>query len=210
MDSEGRRVKEMIKGLPLKERAKHFWYYYRTHVIAITIGAVVVAWGTAQCINKPKYDLDIAYYTTRGVEQGTVDAFAESLKPLVKDIDGNESVDIFIPLYMGDITGKMIDQQAQAMLSKIPLELAADEFFLYILDKPFMEYMERVYPEAIENKILLSDIPEAAEVLKIYKGEEVYLMKVAAAERINKDEKKVAERDNALSVEAYFESKLEK
>ena len=209
MDSEGRRAKEMIKGLPFKERVKHFWYYYQKHVYVIVVAVVIVAWGTAQCINKPKYDLNIAYYTSRGADQGVVDEFADSLGELVKDIDGNESTDVFVSMYMANITGKVLDQQAQALLTKIPLELSADDFPLYILDKAFMEYFERVYPESIANKILLSDIPEGVDALKIYEGEEVYLVTIAESNRVKDDEKKMAERENAMIVQEYFAQKAE-
>ncbi len=209
MDSEGRRAKEMIKGLPFKERMKHFWYYYSKHVLVGTLGTVLVAWSVVQCVNKPTYDLDIAYYSSRAVDQTAVDAFAESLDPLLKDIDGNEAIDVFIPLYVGNIEAEMMDQQSQALMQKFPLELAADDYALYILDKPFMDFFERVYPETVDNKILLSEIPETAEMLKCYEGEELYLVTIAESERVKKDEKKMAERENAYAVEAYFEKLIE-
>lgn len=208
MDSEGRRAKEMIKSLPFKERLKHFWYYYRKHVLVGGLGAVLVVWSMVQCINKPTYDLNIAYYSSRAVDDAALDAFAESIRPLLEDIDRNESIDVFIPLHMGDISAKMLDPQTQALMQKIPLELAADDYALYILDRPFMEFFERAYEDAVGNKILLSDIPEVAKILKCYEGEELYLVTVTEPERVKKNEKKMAERKNAYAVEEYFENKI--
>ncbi len=203
MDSEGQRAKKMVQNLSFKEKVEHFWYYYKKHVFVGLFVALVVAFGVAQCVMKETFDLNIAYYSSRGIEQTVVDSFGDILEPLIEDIDGDGVASVFMPAYIGDITEQRMDEQAMAMLNKIPLELAADEFQMYILDKPYMELFDEVYSDIIQNKICISDIPEIKEALMLYDWEEVYLVMTTEFEQSKNDKKKIAERENAALVEAY-------
>ena len=208
MDKQALEAKQMVKNLPFKEKVKHFWDYYKKHTIAAVFGLAVVIFGTVQCVTQVKYDLNIAYYSTKGVEQTTVDAFAKELESVIGDIDGNGTTKIFMPVFVADITERIPSEEAQAMRNKIPLELAADEYQIYILDQPYMDLFNYAYPDVIKNTILISDIPYVSKELGFYEGEKVYLVMTVEFEQSSNNEKKLRERENAALIEKYFSEKL--
>ncbi len=208
MDKQALEAKEMVKNLPFKEKVKHFWEYYRNHTLVAAFALAVIIFGLVQCVTQVEYDLSIAYYSTKGVEQTTVDAFADTLEGVIGDIDENGTTAIFMPVFLADITEQFPSEESLAMRNKIPLELAADEYQMYILDEAYMDLFNAAYSDVIQSTLLLSDIPEVSEALGFYEGEKVYLVMTVEFEQSADDEKKLKERENAALLEQYFLEKL--
>ena len=210
MDNESRRAREMVKNLPFEEKLKHYWGYYKKHVFIFLISALIVSWGVVQCVTAPEYDMNMAFYSVRFFEDERADRFAEYLEQYVDEINGNETVDVFIRKQNVDITKEIMQPEDHVVFSKIASELSADEYQTYILDEDFLEYFRRVYTEVIGDVMDLGEIPEIREMLGINEGEKLYLVTTAMFDRSLGNEEKVAEYNNALKIKKHFEGLLNK
>ena len=99
MDKQGREAKELVKNLSLKDKIKHFWYYYKWHTIACVLVAVLIGYTGVQCAMQVDSDFDIAFYNTRTIEQEHIDKFAELIATEAVDINDNNSVDVFVSFF---------------------------------------------------------------------------------------------------------------
>ncbi len=209
MDAEGLRAKQMVKDLPFREKVRHYWGYYKKPVIIILLSVIFIAWTAVQCINAKVYDMNIAMYTVRTYEDEKTDMFGEMLKGQIDEINGNGSKDVFIYKYPADIRKEALQPEEHAVYSKINLELSADDYQTYILDQPYLDYFERVYPEVIQSTVNLKDIPEIKEMLGIHESENLYLVTTVMYERSMGDKVKVAEHKNAEKLHEYFSAMVE-
>ena len=203
MDKQRRDAKEMVKNFSFKEKLAHFWYYYKKHTIAGLLAVIVVAWGTAQCVMKIDYDLNISYFSCHYVEEEKLENLENELKTVIADINENESKDVAIYSMLGDITRERPDEMAQATINKLMVELATNEYYMYIVDKPYFDYINQNFGQIVENAILLNDVQVAKEILGL-KDEEVYLLTMSVFEDYQDDEERVREHENALLVQEYF------
>ncbi len=208
MDKQRQEAREAVKNLPLKEKIKHFWYYYKIHTICIAFAVILIVTTTVQCMRQTKYDMSIAYYSVRHVEQPQLDALTDILETVVEDSNENGSVDVFISFLSGDITAKLLDQYAQMGYQKMQIEVATDEYQSFILDDAYLDMMERLYPDIIDSILKISDVPEIKETIGLSEGEELYLVTTKMFERSKDDEDKVNEHKNAVVIKEYFEQKI--
>ncbi len=208
MDKDKELAKEMVKNFTFKQKVEHFWYYYGKYTIAAIFAVAFVAFTVVECVMQVDYDLNIAYYSSRAVDKEAVAELADSLEPLINDISGNEQTDVQIAVNEADITKEEYNEVMEAILSKIPVELAADEFQLYILDESYLEFFNRAYEGVFQSYITLSDIPEISKALGFKEGEKVYLAMTIEFEQSKGNEVKDAERENAALIMDYFESML--
>ena len=96
----------------------------------------------------------------------------------------------------------------EAVLTKIPVELSADEYQMYILDSYYLEYFSRAFEGIIEESLLISDIPEIRESLGVPEGEELYLVLTSSFEQSKGKKDKAAEHENAVLVMKYFKNQV--
>lgn len=208
MDKQAKEAREMVKNLSFKEKVKHFWYYYGKYTIAAIFAVAFIAFTVVECVMQVDYDLNIAYYSSRWVDKDAVAILADSLEPVIKDISGNEKTDVLISVTEADIGSGEYSEVTEAALTKIPVELAADEYQLYILDENYLEFFNRAYEGVVQSTMLLSDIPEISEALDFAEGEKVYLIMTTEFEQSKGDEIKAAERENAALVMEYFNNMM--
>lgn len=208
MDKDKREAKEMVKNFTFKEKLQHFWYYYGKYTIIGIIGLAFVIYTLVDCVMQVNYDLNIAYYSCTWVNKEAVDALADSLEPMINDITGNERTDVLITVTEANITSEKPDEMTEAALTKIPVEMAVDEFQLYLLDEHYLEFFNRAFEGVVKRTVLISDIPEMRESLNIPEGEKLYLVMTCEFEQSKGNKIKAAERENAAIVEEYFKSKL--
>lgn len=206
MDNERKRAKEMVKNLPFKEKMKHYWGYYKKHVIVFVFSAVIVIWGLVQCMNRPVYDLNIACYTTRAYPDEAGDKFAEYIEKYVDEINDNGSKDVFVMMQAADITKDILQPEDHAVLSKMGNELSADEYKIYILDQPYLEHFQHAYGDIIQQIIPLHEIPEMKNMFGIREGESLYMITLEMFERSTENKEKVAEYNNVMKTEEHFMS----
>jgi len=210
MDREGLKAKQMVKDLPFKEKMNHYWGYYKKHVIIFLISAVIVAWGVVQCASRQEYDFNIAFYTVRFFEDERAAQFADYLEEYVDEINGNETVDVFIHKQNTDITKDILSAEDTVIFSKIMSELSADEYQTYIMDEAYLKWLGGAYEDIVKSVVPLNEIPEVREMLGLYENEKLYLVTTEMFDRSAGDEEKVAEHNNAVKVEQHFKEMLEK
>ncbi|MBQ9757415.1 MAG: hypothetical protein IJW15_03235 [Clostridia bacterium] len=209
MDKQRQEAKELVKSLSFKEKIKHFWYYYKIHTISIAFAAILIITTTVQCMRQVKYDMNIAYYSIRYVEQQKIDDLAEFFETVAEDINQNGSVDVLVSFYSGDITAELLDQYGQMGYQKLQIEVATDEYQSYLLDKPYLDMMERLYPDVIETVQEIGTVPEVKNTIGLLDSEELYLVTTKMFEQSKDDEEKVREHDNAVKIKEFFEEKID-
>lgn len=210
MDKQRREARALVKNLPFKEKIKHFWYYYKWHTIACLFIAVLIGYTCVQCIMRVDYDLNISCYTKNFIAEEKIEEFENLLEDVVQDINHNDSVDVYVAPYSADITGKVIDQTAQAMYQKISMELAADDIQIYLLDHSFLDWYNRVYGETVQSVTEIGCIPEIRELLGLAEDEKLYCVIKQFFERSQDDKEKVAQHNNAELVGQFFDDKIKK
>ena len=208
MDNERRRAKEMVKNLSFKEKVEHFLHYYGKYTVLSIIALAIVVYTLVDCMMQVKYDLDIAYYTCSRVNREGSEALADSLEPVINDITGNEINDVLVNVSEADISKDGYDEMVKAVLTKISVELSADEYQMYILDSYYLEYFNRAFEGIIEESLLISDIPEIRESLGVPEGEELYLVLTTSFEQSKGKKDKAAEHENAVLVMEYFKNQV--
>ena len=208
MDKQRQEARETVKNLSLKEKIKHFWYYYKIHTICIAFAVILIVTTTAECMRQTKYDMNIAYYSVRHVEKPQLDALTDLLETVSEDTNENGSVDVFISFLSGDITAELLDEYAQMGYQKMQVEVATDEYQSFILDGAYLDMMERLYGDVIDSVLEISNIHEIQETLKLPDGEELYLVTTKMFDRSKEDKVKVNEHENAAVIKEYFEEKI--
>ena len=210
MDKQRREAKILVKNLSFKEKIKHFWYYYKWHTIACFLVAVLIGYTCVQCAMRVDYDLNISCYTKNFIDEEKIEKFESLLENVVQDINHNDSVDVYVAPYSADITGKMIDQMAQATYQKISMELAADDIQIYLLDQSFLDWFNKVYGDTVQSVTEIGCIPEIRELFGLSENEKLYCVIKNFFERSENDEEKVGQHNNAELVEQFFNDEIKK
>ncbi len=208
MDKQQRDAAELVKKLPIKEKIKHFWYYYKVHTIVAALLSVVVIWTLADCAMQEKYDLSIAYYSTRHVPEENLAKLETEIEKVICDINKDDSYNALLNFVAADISAGKLDELVQSVYAKIGVEVAANEYKMYILDKAYMDLFSKNYAEVTESVVQLSSIPDVKELLGLVDGEELYLVTMPMYDQFKDNEEVVAEHNNAWLVQKYFEQML--
>lgn len=204
MDDERRRAKQMVKALPFKEKIKHYWSYYKRHVIIFIFSAAIITWGAVQCSTVKEYDLHISVFVTGKYLDENIAELSKYFENYIDEINGNGAKEVFARQMVVDITKDILEPEDNATLSKLGNELSAEEYKIYVFDKPFMEHFENAYNEVIQTVFPMHEIPKMKEIMHIADGEELYFV-VLKQYNYNKDDAdKVAEYKNVEKVEQHM------
>jgi len=204
MDEDRRRAKELVKQMSFTEKIKHYWSYYKKVIIVFIVAVAIVTWGVVQCTQVPEYDLKISVFVTTAYREENLARLAEYFEGYVDEINGDGLTDVFIQQKISDFTKDIVEPEDTVNLSKLSNELAADEYKVYIFDKPFMEHFEQSYGNLIETKFPLHEIPKMRELLQIDEKTEMYLVVTKMYAQSEEKEERVAEYGNARRVEAHM------
>jgi hypothetical protein len=193
-----------MRQLPLKEKCKNFWFYYKVHLI-VGVLAFIAIWITAvECANRVDYDVSVSYYNINGVTQDKVDALAQLLKEQSEDINGNGTVDVQVTQSYADITRtEFVDQMIVAVMQRLQAEIYANSCPAYIVDEAFRDRLLNVYPEIIDQVIELSANDEVKERLKLT-DEKLYLVTVVEYDGSKGNMKLMAIYEQVRSWAEYF------
>lgn len=208
MDKQQRDAAELVRKLSIKEKIKHFWYYYKVHTIVAALLSIVVIWSLADCAMQEKYDLSIAYYSTRYVSEENLAKLETEIEKVICDINKDDEYNALISFVAADISAEQLDELAQSVYAKIGVDIATNEYKMYILDKAYMDLFSKNYAEVSKKVIELSDIPDVKELLGLADGEELYLVTMPMYDQFKDNEEAVAEHNNAWLVQKYFKQKL--
>ncbi len=125
-----------------EEKIKNFWFHYKWHTIGIIATVIVLSILIAQCVNKPKYDYEIIYFSYTQVLDEQLDSVEEYFEKLGSDIDGNGEVNVQI-VNCSVSNDKANYSYRNTMLTKLQAMIAADEkAMLFITDPDSYKYFE--------------------------------------------------------------------
>lgn len=201
MDNEGRRAKAMVKSLPFKEKMKHYWGYYKKHVMVFLVAGIIVIWGVVQCVSVPEYDLKVGWYATTAYKDENTDKFAEYLKKNIDEINGDGEVNTLLIQRVTDITKEVLQPEDSVIFTKLTSEMSADEYKVYVFDQPFMDHFQKVYSDTIQTVIPLHEIPEMKNMLEMDDDDVLYTVIIKEFNRSKDNQEKAAEYDNAVKIE---------
>ena len=127
-----------------KEWWPYFFDYYKWHTLAAIFIIIVAVTSIMQAINAPKYDLSILFAAEEFAPDNLQSALEDSLPTVISDCDQNDDKKIgFMAINLGGAETDM--QYAGAMKTKLELELAAGDSFIYIFKRPVAEFYSTSY-----------------------------------------------------------------
>lgn len=206
MDKDSRLARELTNQMSFKDKIKHFWFYYKTYTLALIFALVVIMWSAVQCGNRIDYDLDMSFYTENYVLDESLEEFDLFLETLCDDINENDVVDARAYLHMGNITGEHLDQNAQAILSKLQSEIAMGECPAFIVDEAYKNYIEMLTEDmdVIDNITEITDVPIIRETFKPGEGVKLYFISILEYDTQKGNDELLKKRENMKKVEKYF------
>lgn len=210
MDKDRQLARELAKEMSFKEKLQHFWYYYKPHTLALIFALVVIVWSAVQCANRVDYDLDISFYSESYTSDESLAAFDIFLETLCDDINGNGVIDAQAYLLTGNITEEYLDQNAQAVLTRLQNEIALGECPAYIVDEAYKNYIEMFTKDMgiIENITEITDAPVIREIFNPGEGVKLYFVSMVEYDTHKDNAELVKERGNMKKVESYFVDSL--
>ena len=205
MDKQAREAREMAKNLPFKERVKHFWNYYKWHVIVITAVVALVAGSLYECATRETYDLEISYYGNTYVTDEQVAAMEAYFAQFVQDVngDGKQTVKVYANsmAMMGDNP-----EANMAMQSKFMAELAAGASAGYVFDQDYKEVMTgESYDGTMESFYEMTANPALKEAMQL-PDEPLFWAVRSLYEKDQDKAESIAAHDNALRIRQGLET----
>ena len=212
MDKDRQLAKKLAKEMSFQEKVKHFWYYYKPHTLALIFALAVIVWSAVQCASRVDYDLDISFYSESYVSEEVLEEFDLFLETLCDDVNENGVVDAQAYLFSGKITDEYLDQNAQAILTKLQSEIAMGECPAYIVDEAYKNYIEMLTEDmnVIENITEITDVPLIRKIFNPGEGVKFYFISIVEHDTQKGNVELFKERENMKKVEQYFIDRVPK
>ena len=212
MDKDRQLAKKLAKEMSFQEKVKHFWYYYKPHTLALIFALAVIVWSAVQCASRVDYDLDISFYSESYVSEEVLEEFDLFLETLCDDVNENGVVDAQAYLFSGKITDEYLDQNAQAILTKLQSEIAMGECPAYIVDEAYKNYIEMLTEDmnVIENITEITDVPLIRKIFNPGEGVKFYFISIVEYDTQKGNVELFKERENMKKVEQYFIDRVPK
>lgn len=131
-----------------KEKAQNFWFHNKWQTIGVIFLVITLTILIAQCASKPKYDLEIVYFTYSPVLDAQLEGATEYFEKISPDVNGDGEVKISL------VNCSMSDKQADTqyrntIYTKIQALLIADEkAMLFITDGKSDAYFDNISSDA--------------------------------------------------------------
>ncbi len=122
-----------------KDWWKYFWDYYKVHTIVALILIIAIASTIYSKVTAPKYDLTLCYVGSSVIEVQMEEEIKKEAGKITPDVNNNgESLCDFYQMSFS--LDNPDDEYTRVMHTKMQLSLAGDEIYLYIIDKPLLEF----------------------------------------------------------------------
>ncbi len=132
-----------------KEKAANFWFQYKWHVIATVLITAVLAIMIVQCATKPKYDMEVVYFSYHTVMDEQLAPVKQYLAQYAKDLNGDGKTAIQIINCSYD-KNSANTQYAYSIMTKLQAMIAGDEnALLFITDPDSYAYFGQLSEEGI-------------------------------------------------------------
>lgn len=131
-----------------KEKAQNFWFHNKWQTIGVIFLVITLTVLIAQCASKPKYDLEIVYFTYKPVLDVQLETATEYFEELSPDVNGDGEVKIsVVNCSMSNTSADT--QYRNTIYTKLQALLVADEkAMLFITDKDSMKYFDNISEDA--------------------------------------------------------------
>ena len=127
-----------------EEKRKNFWFHYKWHTLATIFIVVVMTVLIAQCATKPKYDLEVVYFTYTPVLDFQLEGASNYFEEFVPDL--NDDGDVKVNVLNCSLSDKSVDvQYRNTVLTKLQAMLVSDEkAMLFITDPKSIKYFDAI------------------------------------------------------------------
>lgn len=139
------------------QKAQNFWFYYRYHLLALALAAVVLAVCITQCVRRPKYDYEIVLFTYSAYLDNQLEAMRNYFAQYGEDCnqDGVVQVGIIDCSYSRNVPNSQLEN---ANLTKVQTLLANEaKAMLYITDPESIEYLNKPFENGMMADLGLPD-----------------------------------------------------
>ena len=114
----------------------YFWDYYKVHTIVTVCSVALIGTTIVQCVNQPKYDLNMMYVNPSIIDEEMQNTFSVNISESIDEItDDNEKLAFVQSLPISSVEAS--DEQTYAMITKLSLELQTGETFLFVVNEEF-------------------------------------------------------------------------
>ncbi len=141
-----------------KEKLQNIWFHYKWLIIGTVFAAIVLAVMITQCATKPKYDLEVIFYTYEAASDKNLQKLGDYLEQYCEDIDGDGKVSIQV--INCSVNKDSSDVQYQSTIQqKFNALLSADpKALLIICDEKSFEFLQNTDEDLIYGEpVILSD-----------------------------------------------------
>ena len=127
------------------EKVKNFWYHNKNVLICSVIGVIIIAVLIAQCSMKPKYDLQIVFYTYTPVLEENVKNMETYFEKYCSDVndDGKIKVNVINCSYDNKVGGPQFNNTYETRLQATVASEA--NALLYITDERSYKHFTDVF-----------------------------------------------------------------
>lgn len=192
MDMQAQKGREQMKALPLKEKFKNFFYYYKWHVIIAVFLIAAVVLTLVECSKRVQEDLIITYFSSDYISENTAQSMRDffGYDYCIDDINGDSEKNVALLTYSG------MDEN---VINKYMVELAMGDSMAFIFDQYYYDMTMRSQPDSVD---FAYDITKNAE-LKAHLGltdKPLYFVVKSVYDAEQGDEIREKMHDNAIKI----------
>ncbi len=194
MDKDRLEAKNRVRSLPFKEKVKHYWYYYKVHVIIAVFIAILAGIFIYQKATAVKPELEAAVYAGSYIPEDCIAATEENFS----DWLGGKAVEVY-GLAVPEETFENMERVA-AIYQKIQSQFAAGTVSAFILDEDMYDYFVSGYESYIEKEYSCEIGAKARKMLGLTDGRRYYYVPRILYQAEQNDNDARAKHENALKI----------
>ena len=118
----------------------NLWYYYKKVFLAAAVVIAFVVYGCVSCLKTVDYDLEMYYFGNTRLMTKVFDNTAKYFENVVDDVDGKNGTQVYCLDLTSVDSADAATEMDYAMQSKIQIEIAEGEGYLYIMTQKWADY----------------------------------------------------------------------
>ena len=153
------------------EKLKNIWFHYSKVILVSLLFLILAVFLVAECMNKPKYDIQVVYYTYKYAIDENIQGMERYFESYAKDLngDGEVHVNVINCSYEGKETALNIKNTNENRLQATIV--AEANALLYITDEESYKHFSNVFDDeffAYEPVLLSEEFYKQATVEDYY------------------------------------------
>ncbi len=205
MDKQAQEAKQMAREMPLNDRLKHYWEYYKAQIIAVTASVILIIVSVVGAVTAEKYDIEISYYGQRLISEEQEAALEEYIAKYIEDINGDGECKVDILVSRSGLAHAE-DEYQMALAQKFATEVATGAYPVFILDKPHIDYAGMADERTegiIESVADMRNNSDVAAILDGFEDDIYWCTRVLYDKEIGKKLPEALHK-NAIEIEELF------